>query len=95
MTEVRAIAPAKVNLHLRILARRTDGYHDLQTLFQAVDLHDLLHVRRGGPVSSSSWREATRGRWKRTWSWGPRRHFWPPQVSAGKDCACGWRSGFQ
>ena len=48
MTEVRAIAPAKVNLHLRILARRTDGYHDLQTLFQAVDLHDLLHVRRGG-----------------------------------------------
>ena len=48
MTEVRAVAPAKVNLHLRILGHRTDGYHDLQTLFQAVDLHDVLHVRRAG-----------------------------------------------
>ena len=48
MTEVRAVAPAKVNLHLRILGRRTDGYHDLQTVFQAVDLSDVLHVRRAG-----------------------------------------------
>lgn len=48
MTEVRAVAPAKVNLLLRILGRRTDGYHDIQTLFQAVDLHDVLHVRHAG-----------------------------------------------
>ena len=48
MTEVRAVAPAKVNLHLRILGRRADGYHYLQTLFQAVDLHDVLDVRRTG-----------------------------------------------
>ena len=48
MTETRALAPAKVNLHLRILGRRPDGYHDLQTLFQAVNLHDVLHVRRAG-----------------------------------------------
>jgi 4-diphosphocytidyl-2-C-methyl-D-erythritol kinase len=48
MTEVRAFASAKVNLYLRILGRRPDGYHDLQTLFQAVDLHDVLDVRREG-----------------------------------------------
>ena len=43
-------APAKVNLHLRVLGRRPDGYHDIQTIFQAVDLHDLLDVRRVGAV---------------------------------------------
>ena len=48
MNEVRAIAPAKVNLSLRILGRRPDGYHDLDTIFQAVDLCDVVHVRRGG-----------------------------------------------
>jgi len=34
--------PAKINLHLQILSRRHDGYHELQTLFQAVDLWDRL-----------------------------------------------------
>jgi len=48
VTEVRAVASAKVNLYLRIFGRRPDGYHDLQTLFQAVDLHDVLDVRREG-----------------------------------------------
>jgi 4-diphosphocytidyl-2-C-methyl-D-erythritol kinase len=39
-------APAKVNLTLRILERRPSGFHDLETLFQAVALHDDLVVRR-------------------------------------------------
>ena len=33
---------AKVNLGLKILGRREDGYHDLVSIFQTVDLHDLL-----------------------------------------------------
>ena len=33
---------AKVNLGLRILGRRPDGYHDLQTRFQTIDLCDEL-----------------------------------------------------
>ncbi len=41
-------APAKVNLALRVGGRRADGYHELDTLFQAVDLHDELEVSRGG-----------------------------------------------
>jgi 4-diphosphocytidyl-2-C-methyl-D-erythritol kinase len=41
---VRLEAPAKVNLHLEVLRRRVDGYHDVETILQAVDLHDRLRV---------------------------------------------------
>ena len=38
-------APAKLNLFLHIVGRRPDGYHELQTCFQFVDLCDDIHVR--------------------------------------------------
>ena len=38
-------APAKLNLFLHILGRRADGYHELQTCFQFVDLCDDIYVR--------------------------------------------------
>lgn len=38
-------APAKLNLFLRILGRRSDGYHELQTVFQLLDWGDVVHVR--------------------------------------------------
>jgi 4-diphosphocytidyl-2-C-methyl-D-erythritol kinase len=37
-------APAKLNLFLHILGRRADGYHELQTLFQLVDLADSIGI---------------------------------------------------
>ena len=37
-------APAKINLCLHVLRRRDDGYHDLATLMQRIDLHDRLEV---------------------------------------------------
>jgi 4-diphosphocytidyl-2-C-methyl-D-erythritol kinase len=43
-------AHAKVNLDLRVLGTRPDGYHELRTVFQAVELHDTLTcVERPGP----------------------------------------------
>ena len=35
-------ARAKLNLDLAVLGRRDDGYHDVRTTLQAIDLHDLL-----------------------------------------------------
>jgi 4-diphosphocytidyl-2-C-methyl-D-erythritol kinase len=37
-------APAKVNLCLRVGPRRSDGYHRLTTLFQAIDCYDELEL---------------------------------------------------
>ena len=39
-------AYAKINLDLRVLARRDDGYHELRTIFQTVALHDTLSFTR-------------------------------------------------
>ena len=33
---------AKINLDLRVLGRRSDGFHELKTIFQAVDWHDEI-----------------------------------------------------
>ena len=38
-------APAKLNLFLHVIGRREDGYHELQTLFQLIDLCDSIGLR--------------------------------------------------
>jgi len=40
----RVRALAKINLDLRVLARRDDGYHELRTIFQTVSLADTLEI---------------------------------------------------
>ena len=54
MTSVSMACPAKVNLFLRILAREDSGYHQIETLFQAVGLFDRVDVRAGPPGISLS-----------------------------------------
>lgn len=41
-------AVAKVNLSLRVLGKRSDGFHEIRTVFQAVDLADAVRVERSG-----------------------------------------------
>jgi len=40
-----ARCPAKVNLALHVVDRRDDGFHELDTVFQAIDLWDRLEIR--------------------------------------------------
>lgn len=42
-------ARAKVNLTLRVLGRRTDGYHELQSLVAFADIGDEITLRVGAP----------------------------------------------
>ena len=47
-------ARAKINLDLRILGRRADGYHELRTVFQTLTWHDTVTVSRvPGPLASA------------------------------------------
>lgn len=49
--EVTIEAPAKINWLLRVGTRRTDGYHDIETIFQTISLHDTLRIRRAQKFS--------------------------------------------
>lgn len=47
------LSPAKVNLFLRVLRKRADGYHDIISLMQPISLYDeiSLDIREGGGIS--------------------------------------------
>ena len=47
--------PAKINWSLRIGRRREDGYHDVETILQSIDLSDtLVFTRKAGPFGFTS-----------------------------------------
>ena len=41
---MEVLAPAKINLSLRILNRRNDGFHEIETLIAPVSLHDEIKI---------------------------------------------------
>jgi 4-diphosphocytidyl-2-C-methyl-D-erythritol kinase len=52
MTSVVVRAHAKINLDLRVLGVRRDGFHELRTVFQAIALHDVVECElREGPFA--------------------------------------------
>lgn len=45
MSSVEILAPAKINLGLAILAKRPDGYHEIDTIMAMIDLRDKITIR--------------------------------------------------
>lgn len=43
-------SPAKVNLYLRVLGRRPDGYHEIETLFERISWTDEITLERSAPA---------------------------------------------
>lgn len=41
---VTAFAPAKINVGLRVLQKRADGYHNIESIFSTINLYDEIHV---------------------------------------------------
>lgn len=48
MTRLRLRAHAKINLYLKVLGRRSDGFHELETVLQSITLHDSIEIEAGG-----------------------------------------------
>lgn len=46
-------APAKINLFLKIVGKRQNGFHELQSVFQLIDLYDeiFIRVRKDGQIN--------------------------------------------
>ena len=46
MKTVKLNSYAKVNIGLKLLRKRIDGYHDISTVFQEVDIYDEITISR-------------------------------------------------
>ena len=43
---MKFLSPAKLNLNLRVISKRIDGYHNLETTFQLIDLFDEITFKK-------------------------------------------------
>jgi len=48
------LAPAKINLTLEVLAKREDGFHEIRSVIQAINLCDSLHFQLGDNIEFKS-----------------------------------------
>ena len=42
MNKIKIKSPAKINLFLRVLEQNNNGYHNIETSFQYIDLYDFI-----------------------------------------------------
>jgi 4-diphosphocytidyl-2-C-methyl-D-erythritol kinase len=54
MSLLTVTAPAKINLTLEVLGKRPDGYHEIRSVLQTVNLCDILHFRENDKITLSS-----------------------------------------
>ncbi len=47
-------APAKINLTLEVLSKRSDGYHEIRSVIQTIDLCDIITIDEGEAISFRS-----------------------------------------
>ena len=47
-------APAKINLTLEVLSKRDDGYHEIRSVIQTIDLSDVITIEDGDGLSFQS-----------------------------------------
>ena len=89
-TSARAMAQAKVNLALRVLAREASGYHQIETVFQRLALADTVTVRAAeGRVLDVRWSGAGAAP-----DLGPTEHNLAWRAADAYASATGWPSGF-
>jgi len=81
----RVVAQAKINLFLRVLAREASGYHQIETLFQRLDLGDDVVVRVGATERSIDCAGADTGPADRNLAW---------RAALAFADATGWPNGF-
>jgi 4-diphosphocytidyl-2-C-methyl-D-erythritol kinase len=43
-------APAKINLYLKVLGKLPDGYHEIESLMQAIDLYDDITIEKSNSI---------------------------------------------
>ncbi|HAZ10723.1 MAG TPA: 4-(cytidine 5'-diphospho)-2-C-methyl-D-erythritol kinase [Candidatus Omnitrophica bacterium] len=48
MREIKVFAPAKLNLYLDVLGKRPDGFHNIETIFEKIDLKDEIIIKEKG-----------------------------------------------
>jgi 4-diphosphocytidyl-2-C-methyl-D-erythritol kinase len=85
MREARVVAQAKINLFLRVLAREASGYHQLETLFQRLELGDDVAVRVDVAGRSLDCRGAATGPTDRNLAW---------RAATAYADAAAWPNGF-
>ncbi len=51
--QIEVQTPAKLNLYLEVLGKRDDGFHELETIMTAIDLYDLIRIRKQDTNESS------------------------------------------